>query len=72
MDMQYQVYDGKEKIKVHVKRSDRKTIGLEVKSTGEVIARIPRFLHEMEVQRFLEKYIPDYKERRKELRKIQI
>lgn len=29
MDMQYQVYDGKEKVKVYVKRSDRKTIGLE-------------------------------------------
>ncbi|MGC4018900.1 MAG: M48 family metallopeptidase [Muricomes sp.] len=51
-----------QEILIQVKRSSRKSIGLEVKRTGEVLARIPHWLSDRELKEFIkshEKWIAD-------------
>lgn len=52
----YQISNGKVEIPVEIKRSGRKTLGLEVKSDGTVLARVPLKLTDGEVIEFLEKH----------------
>lgn len=56
MKMQYKMLIDQEEVIIGVKRSDRKTIGLEVKSDGEILVRAPRLMPEREVEKFIEKY----------------
>lgn len=41
-------------IRYRLIRSDRKTLGLEITATGEVLIRAPRFMPEAEIQRLVE------------------
>ena len=49
--------DGEEEnVPIQIIRSSRKTIGLQVKENGEVLARIPVRLSERELKEFLEQH----------------
>lgn len=45
---------GEENVPVQIIRSSRKSIGLQVKESGEVLARIPARLSDWELREFLE------------------
>lgn len=52
----HQISNGNAEFPVEIKRSGRKTLGLEVKSDGTVIARVPLKLTDGEIIEFLEKH----------------
>lgn len=54
MITQYKIFSLRSNISVEIKRSDRKTIGLEVKPTGEVLARVPKHLSDREIKKFID------------------
>ena len=54
MITQYRLPGEGEDILINIKRSSRRTIGLEVKATGEVLARIPSRLPDKELKNFIE------------------
>lgn len=52
----HQISNGNAEFPVEIKRSERKTLGLEVKSDGTVLARVPLKLTDGEIIEFLEKH----------------
>lgn len=52
----YEISDGEIKINIEIRRSGRRTLGLEVKPDGSVLARMPVRLTDREVTEFLEKH----------------
>lgn len=52
----YVIRDGNREIPVEIRRSARKTLGLEVKSDGQVLARVPMRLADGTVKKFLEEH----------------
>ena len=56
MMKEYKIADGDREIPVHIIYSDRRTMGLEIRPEGEVLARMPRRIPDMEVRKFIEKH----------------
>lgn len=56
MMREYLLLEQNQRILVSVKRSSRKSIGLEVRTTGEVIARIPNRLSDKRLKEFIENH----------------
>lgn len=56
MMREYLLSEQNQRILVSVKRSSRKSIGLEVRTTGEVIARIPNRLSDKRLKEFIENH----------------
>ena len=54
MITEYKISDGKQNLSIRVIRSRRKTVGLEVKTDGNILARIPGYLTDGELEKFLE------------------
>lgn len=54
MITEYRIITLRNSILVTIKRSDRRTLGLEVKPTGEVLARVPVHLSDKDIKKFLE------------------
>lgn len=46
----------KREISVTIKQSSRKSLGLEVRTTGEVIARVPSRMSDKKIEEFIEKH----------------
>lgn len=53
---QYTIFSLRNSISVEIKRTDRKTIGLEVKPDGQVLARVPKHLADREIKRFIDSH----------------
>ncbi|MCM1045275.1 MAG: M48 family metallopeptidase [Candidatus Gastranaerophilales bacterium] len=53
---EYSIYDGEERLAVRVVRSKRKSLGLQVKSDGMVLARVPERTPQETVRRFIEEH----------------
>ena len=49
MITKYQIITIRNSILVKIKRSNRKTLGLEVKPTGEVLARVPMYVSDRDI-----------------------
>lgn len=56
MITEYKIQSGEHEILVKVKRSSRKSMGLEIKQTGEVLARIPMGLPDGELKAFMQNH----------------
>ena len=56
MITKYRIITLRNSILVTIKRSDRKTLGLEVKPTGEVLARVPAHLPDRVIKKFLDSH----------------
>ena len=56
MMTEYKIADGDREIFVHIVYSDRRTMGLEIRPEGEVLARMPQRIPDMEVRKFIEKH----------------
>lgn len=56
MITQYKIVEKNHEICIAVKRSDRRTIGLEVKRTGEVLVRTPTNMSDKTLSAFIEKH----------------
>ena len=56
MITKYRIITLRNSILVTIKRSDRKTLGLEVKPTGEVLARVPAHLPDRDIKKFLDSH----------------
>lgn len=56
MITEYQISDGTQNLSIQIIRSKRKSIGLEVKADGSVLARIPGYLTDKELGKFLEEH----------------
>lgn len=56
MITKYRIITLRNSILVTIKRSDRKTLGLEVKPTGEVLARVPAHLPDRAIKKFLDSH----------------
>ena len=56
MITEYKISDGKQNLSIRVIRSRRKTVGLEVKTDGNILARIPGYLTDGELEKFLEEH----------------
>ncbi len=56
MITEYQISDGTQNLSIKIIRSKRKSIGLEVKADGSVLARIPWTLTDKELEKFLEEH----------------
>lgn len=56
MVKEYLLSEQNQKILISVKRSSRKSIGLEVRATGEVFARIPSRLSDKKIKEFIESH----------------
>ncbi|WP_333791945.1 SprT family zinc-dependent metalloprotease [Muricomes intestini] len=56
MITEYRMKNNEQEILIQVKRSSRKSIGLEVKQTGEVLARIPLGLSDRELKGFIQNH----------------
>lgn len=54
MITEYRIKNKEEEILIPVKRSARKSVGLEVKQSGEVIARIPQGLSDSDLKIFIQ------------------
>ena len=53
---EYRIADGSREVSVRIIRSGRKSLGLEVRSGGEVMARVPQSVPDGEVIKFIEKH----------------
>lgn len=56
MITEYKISDGKQNLSIRVIRSRRKNVGLEVKTDGNILARIPGYLTDGELEKFLEEH----------------
>ena len=56
MITEYKISDGKQNLSIRVIRSRRKSVGLEVKTDGNILARIPGYLTDGELEKFLEEH----------------
>ena len=52
----YVLFWEKREISVSIKRSSRKSLGLEVRTTGEVLARVPSRLSDKKIKEFIESH----------------
>ena len=55
MITEYKLEDAGREMLITVKRSSRKTLGLEVRENGEIFARIPEKLSDRSLKSFIEK-----------------
>ena len=55
MITEYKLEDAGREMLIMVKRSSRKTLGLEVRENGEIFARIPEKLSDRSLKSFIEK-----------------
>lgn len=58
MITEYKLEDAGREMLITVKRSSRKTLGLEVRENGEIFARIPEKLSDRSLKSFIEKEGP--------------
>lgn len=56
MITKYRIITLRNSVLVTIKRSNRKTLGLEVKPTGEVLARVPVQLSDCDIKKFLDSH----------------
>ncbi len=56
MITEYKISDVKQNLSIRVIRSRRKSVGLEVKTDGNILARIPEYLTDGELEKFLEEH----------------
>ena len=56
MITKYQIITIRNSVLVTIKRSNRKTLGLEVKPTGEVLARVPMYVSDRDIKKFLDSH----------------
>ena len=56
MMKEYVLFWEKREISVSIKRSSRKSLGLEVRTTGEVFARVPSRLSDTKIKEFIESH----------------
>lgn len=56
MITEYKISDVKQNLSIRVIRSRRKSVGLEVKTDGNILARIPGYLTDGELEKFLEEH----------------
>lgn len=56
MITEYSIQNENQEILIQVKRSARKSIGLEIRQTGEVLARIPMGLPDRELKAFIQNH----------------
>lgn len=56
MITKYQIITIRNSILVTIKRSNRKTFGLEVKPTGEVLARVPMYVSDRDIKKFIDSH----------------
>lgn len=56
MITKYRIITLRNSVLVTIKRSNRKTLGLEVKPTGEVLARVPVQLSDRDIKKFLDSH----------------
>ena len=56
MMIEYRIADGGREAAVRIIYSRRKSMGLEVRTTGEVLARMPQNIPDAEVRKFIEKH----------------
>lgn len=56
MITKYQIITIRNSILVKIKRSNRKTLGLEVKPTGEVLARVPMYVSDRDIKKFIDSH----------------
>lgn len=55
MITEYKLEDAGREMLITIKRSSRKTLGLEVRENGEIFARIPEKLSDRSLKSFIEK-----------------
>ena len=56
MITKYQIITIRNSVLVTIKRSNRKTLGLEVKPTGEVLARVPMYVSDRDIKKFIDSH----------------
>ena len=56
MMTEYRTADGDREVSVHIVYSRRRSMGLEVRPEGEVLARMPQHMPDTEVKGFIEKH----------------